>query len=26
MGFTDEHDLPLYFKRAKDWELSLGDT
>jgi alkylation response protein AidB-like acyl-CoA dehydrogenase len=26
IGFTDEHDLSLYFKRAKAWELSLGDT
>jgi alkylation response protein AidB-like acyl-CoA dehydrogenase len=26
IGFTDEHDVPLYFKRAKAWELSLGDT
>jgi alkylation response protein AidB-like acyl-CoA dehydrogenase len=26
IGFTDEHDLPLYFKRAKAWELCLGDT
>jgi alkylation response protein AidB-like acyl-CoA dehydrogenase len=26
IGFTDEHDLPLYFKRAKVWEINLGDT
>ncbi|MBE0480845.1 MAG: acyl-CoA/acyl-ACP dehydrogenase [Dehalococcoidia bacterium] len=26
VGFTDDHDLPLYFKRAKSWELSLGDA
>jgi alkylation response protein AidB-like acyl-CoA dehydrogenase len=26
IGFTDEHDLPLYFKRAKAWEISLGDA
>jgi alkylation response protein AidB-like acyl-CoA dehydrogenase len=26
IGFTEEHDLPLYFKRAKAWETSLGDT
>ena len=26
IGFTEEHDLPLYFKRAKAWELSLGDS
>ena len=26
IGFTDEHDLPLYFKRAKAWELTLGDS
>jgi len=26
IGFTEEHDLPLYFKRAKAWEVSLGDT
>ncbi len=26
IGFTEEHDLPLYFKRAKAWEISLGDT
>jgi alkylation response protein AidB-like acyl-CoA dehydrogenase len=26
IGFTAEHDLPLYFKRAKAWEVSLGDT
>jgi alkylation response protein AidB-like acyl-CoA dehydrogenase len=26
IGFTDDHDLPLYFKRAKAWEINLGDT
>lgn len=26
IGFTEEHDLPLYFKRAKAWEISLGNT
>jgi alkylation response protein AidB-like acyl-CoA dehydrogenase len=26
IGFTEEHDLPLYFKRAKAWEMSLGDS
>ena len=26
VGFTEDHDLPLYFKRAKAWELSLGDA
>jgi alkylation response protein AidB-like acyl-CoA dehydrogenase len=26
IGFTEEHDLPLYFKRAKAWENSLGNT
>ena len=26
IGFTEDHDLPLYFKRAKAWEYSLGDT
>jgi alkylation response protein AidB-like acyl-CoA dehydrogenase len=26
IGFTEEHDLALYFKRAKAWELSLGDS
>jgi alkylation response protein AidB-like acyl-CoA dehydrogenase len=26
VGFTEDHDLPIYFKRAKAWELSLGDT
>jgi alkylation response protein AidB-like acyl-CoA dehydrogenase len=26
IGFTEEHDSPLYFKRAKAWELSLGDS
>ena len=25
ISFTDEHDLPLYFKRAKAWELAYGD-
>ncbi len=26
IGFTEEHDLPLYYKRAKAWEIDLGDT
>ena len=26
IGFTDDHDLPLYFKRAKAWEINLGGT
>jgi len=26
IGFTDDHDLPLFFKRAKAWEISLGST
>ena len=26
IGFTEDHDLPLYFKRAKAWELSFGDA
>lgn len=26
IGFTEEHDLPLYFKRAKAWEINLGST
>jgi alkylation response protein AidB-like acyl-CoA dehydrogenase len=26
IGFTEDHDLPLYFKRAKAWETSLGNT
>ena len=26
IGFTEEHDLPLYVKRAKAWEINLGDT
>ncbi len=26
IGFTYEHDMHLYFKRAKAWETSLGDT
>jgi alkylation response protein AidB-like acyl-CoA dehydrogenase len=26
VGFTEEHDLHLYFKRAKAWEINLGDT
>ena len=26
IGFTQDHDLPLYFKRAKAWEISLGTT
>ena len=26
IGFTDEHALPLYFKRAKAWEINFGST
>lgn len=26
IGFSEDHDLHLYFKRAKAWELSLGDA
>lgn len=26
VGFTADHDLHLYFKRAKAWEISLGDA
>jgi len=26
IGFTEDHDLPLYFKRAKAWEYSFGDS
>ena len=26
IGFTEDHDMPLYFKRAKSWELMFGDT
>lgn len=26
IGFTEDHDLPLYFKRAKSWELAFGDA
>lgn len=26
IGFTQDHDLPLYFKRAKAWEIDLGNT
>jgi alkylation response protein AidB-like acyl-CoA dehydrogenase len=26
IGFTEDHDLPLYFRRAKAWEVNLGDT
>lgn len=26
IGFTEDHDVPLYFKRAKAWEISLGTT
>lgn len=26
IGFTQDHDLPLYFKRAKAWEINLGNT
>lgn len=26
IGFTEDHDVPLYYKRAKAWEMSLGST
>jgi len=26
IAFSDDHDVPLYFKRAKSWEISLGST
>lgn len=26
IGFTDDHDVPLYYKRAKAWEMTLGST
>jgi alkylation response protein AidB-like acyl-CoA dehydrogenase len=26
IGFIEDHDMPLYFKRAKAWELLLGDS
>ena len=26
IGFTEEHDAPLFYKRAKAWEISLGST
>lgn len=26
IGFCEDHDLPLYFKRAKAWEASFGDA
>ena len=26
VGFTEDPDLPLYFKRAKAWELAFGDA
>jgi alkylation response protein AidB-like acyl-CoA dehydrogenase len=26
IGFTEDHDLPLYYKRAKTWEVDLGDS
>ena len=26
VGFSEDHDLPLYYKRAKAWELMLGDA
>jgi alkylation response protein AidB-like acyl-CoA dehydrogenase len=26
IGFTEDHDMPLYFKRAKAWELAFGDA
>ncbi len=25
VGFIEDHDMPLYFKRAKAWELTFGD-
>ena len=26
VGFTEDHDMPLYYKRAKAWELMFGDA
>jgi len=26
IGFTEDSDVPLYFKRAKGWEVKMGDT
>jgi alkylation response protein AidB-like acyl-CoA dehydrogenase len=26
IGFTEDHDVSLYFKRAKSWEIDLGNT
>ena len=26
VGFVEDHDMPLYYKRAKAWELVLGDA
>jgi alkylation response protein AidB-like acyl-CoA dehydrogenase len=26
VGFIEDHDMPLYFKRAKAWELAFGDA
>ncbi len=26
IGFCEDHDLPLYFKRAKTWEVNFGDA
>lgn len=26
IGFIEDHDMPLYFKRAKAWEVLFGDT
>jgi alkylation response protein AidB-like acyl-CoA dehydrogenase len=26
IGFTEDHDLSLYFKRAKAWEINLGNS
>jgi alkylation response protein AidB-like acyl-CoA dehydrogenase len=26
VAFTEDYDLYLYFKRAKAWEMSLGDS
>jgi alkylation response protein AidB-like acyl-CoA dehydrogenase len=26
IGFTEDHDVSLYFKRAKGWEIDLGNT
>ena len=26
IGFSEEHNMPLYFKRAKAWEVYFGDS